>query len=513
MLQIKNLTISHKKDLRPLLEDFDLVLNPGDKAVLIGEEGNGKSTLLKWIYDPALIESYGEATGARIAPGERLAYLPQELPEALRGTSLAEYFSANPDYWSHSPRALAVLTAQMGLPEDFLFREQTLGSLSGGEKVKAQMLALLLTEPTLLLLDEPSNDLDLETLAWLEEFIRKSDKTVLFISHDESLIEAAATMVIHLEQLRKKSKLRYTVARIPYREYMARRESAFSQQAREAASQRREKKIRDEKFRRIHDSVEAAQANVSRQDPSTARLLKKKMHAVKSMERRFAREDEEMTEYPEQEEAIFFKFDESRSALPAGKIVLELDEKELRNPAGALLARNLHLFVRGPEKIGIVGKNGCGKSTLLKAIAGQLLKRTDLRAAYMPQNYADSLEESLTPLAYLCPGGDRAEITRIRSYLGAMRYRPEEMEHPMGALSGGQRAKLLLLKTSLSGAHVLLLDEPTRNFSPLSGPVIRRLLSDYPGAILSISHDRKYLKTVCTAVYELGPEGLHPVEL
>ncbi len=513
MLQIKNLTISHKKDLRLLLEDFNLVLNPGDKAVLIGEEGNGKSTLLKWIYDPALIESYGEAAGARIAPGERLAYLPQELPEALQGRTLAEYFGDNPDYWSHSPRELAALLAQLGLPEDFPFREQALGSLSGGEKVKAQMLALLLTEPTLLLLDEPSNDLDLDTLAWLEEFIRKSDKTVLFISHDESLIEAAATMVIHLEQLRKKSKLRYSVARIPYDEYMSRRESSFSQQAREAASQRREKRIRDEKFRRIHDSVEAAQENVSRQDPSTARLLKKKMHAVKSLERRFAREDEKMTDFPEQEEAIFFKFDEARSAMPAGKIVLDLDEKELRNPAGVLLARDLKLFVRGPEKIGIVGKNGCGKSTLLKEIAGRLLPREDIRAAYMPQNYEDSLEGDLTPLAFLCPGGDKEALTRIRSYLGALRYRPEEMEHPMGALSGGQRAKLLLLKMSLSGAHVLLLDEPTRNFSPLSGPVIRRLLSEYPGAIISISHDRKYLKTVCTAVYELGPEGLHPVAL
>ena len=126
----------------------------------------------------------------------------------------------------------------------------------------------------------------------------------------------------------------------------------------------------------------------------------------------------------------------------------------------------------------------------------------------MPQNYADSLDGSLPPLEFLCPLGDKAEQTRIRTYLGAMRYTTEEMEHPMEELSGGQRAKLLLLQSSLSGANVLILDEPTRNFSPLSGPVIRRLLSEYPGAVISVSHDRKFLGEVCTKVYELTAAGL-----
>ena len=508
MLQIRNLTISHKKDLHLLLEEFSLTLNPGDKAVLIGEEGNGKSTLLKWIYDPALIEDYTEAEGERICPGERLGYLPQEMPAAERLKTLAAYFAEAPDFWEHSPKDLQRFTRELGLPEDFPHSEQLLSTLSGGELIKAQLLRLLLADPTVLLLDEPSNDLDLETLEWLENFIRRTDKTVLFISHDETLIERTANVVIHLEQLRKKSRPRYTVARLPYREYVRQRESAFAQQAKEAQSERRDKKIRDEKFRRIHDSVEAAQANVSRQAPSAGRLLKKKMHTVKSLERRFAREDEDMTDFPEQEEAIFFKFDAARSAMPAGKTVLELELPELKNPEGRLLARNISLLVRGPERIGIVGKNGVGKSTLLKEIAARLLVRQDLNAAYMPQNYADSLDGSLPPLAFLCPLGDRAEQTRIRTYLGAMRYTTEEMEHPMAELSGGQRAKLLLLQSSLSGANVLILDEPTRNFSPLSGPVIRRLLSEYPGAVISVSHDRKFLTEVCTKVYELTEEGL-----
>ena len=508
MLQLRNVTISHKKDLHLLLEDFNLTLNPGDKAVLIGEEGNGKSTLLKWIYDPSLTEDYTEAEGERICPGERLGYLPQEMPAAGRQKTLAAYFEEAPDFWEHSPKERQRLTRELGLPEDFPQSAQLLSTLSGGELIKAQLLKLLLADPTVLLLDEPSNDLDLQTLEWLESFIRRTDKTVLFISHDEMLIERTANVVIHLEQLRKKSRPRYTVARLPYREYVRQRESAFAQQAKEAQSERRDKRIRDEKFRRIHDSVEAAQANVSRQAPSAGRLLKKKMHTVKSLERRFAREDEDMTDFPEQEEAIFFKFDTARSAMPAGKTVLELELPELKNPEGRLLARDVSLFVRGPERIGIVGKNGVGKSTLLKEIAARLLPRQDLSAAYMPQNYADSLDGSLPPLEFLCPLGDKAEQTRIRTYLGAMRYTTEEMEHPMEELSGGQRAKLLLLQSSLSGANVLILDEPTRNFSPLSGPVIRRLLSEYPGAVISVSHDRKFLGEVCTKVYELTAAGL-----
>ena len=138
----------------------------------------------------------------------------------------------------------------------------------------------------------------------------------------------------------------------------------------------------------------------------------------------------------------------------------------------------------------------------------ELLSRTDIRACYMPQNYEDLLELDRTPVEFLSVTGDKEETTRIRTYLGSMKYTVDEMNHPMSELSGGQKAKVLLLKMSLSGADVLILDEPTRNFSPLSGPVIRKILRQYQGAILSISHDRKYIEEVCTAVYELTPEGL-----
>lgn len=113
-----------------------------------------------------------------------------------------------------------------------------------------------------------------------------------------------------------------------------------------------------------------------------------------------------------------------------------------------------------------------------------------------------------TPADYLSVAGDREELTLIRTYLGSMKYTKEEMERPMSALSGGQKAKVFLLKLSMSGANVLLLDEPTRNFSPLSNPVIRQVLKDFRGAIISASHDRKYIEEVCDKVYWLDEEGL-----
>ena len=114
----------------------------------------------------------------------------------------------------------------------------------------------------------------------------------------------------------------------------------------------------------------------------------------------------------------------------------------------------------------------------------------------------------MTPTEYLSENGDREEQTWIRTCLGALKYTAEEMDHAISELSGGQKAKILLLKMSLSGADVLILDEPTRNFSPLSNPVIREILAEYQGAVISISHDRKYICEVCETVYQMSENGL-----
>lgn len=276
-----------------------------------------------------------------------------------------------------------------------------------------------------------------------------------------------------------------------------------------AENERREKKIRDEKYQRIYQSVEHAQGSISRQNPGKGRLLKKKMHAVKSMGRRFAREEERMTEMPEEETAIFFKLGNEESKIPMGKTVIEYTLDKLYTPdQERVLAENIRLQIRGSQKICIVGTNGAGKTTLLHKIAEDLLDRTDIHAEYMPQNYEELLDSSVTPIDFLDASGDKEIRTRIRTYLGALKYTADEMNHTTGQLSGGQKAKLFLLKMSLSGANVLILDEPTRNFSPLSGPVIRKMLKEFPGAIISISHDRKYIDEVCDKVYRLTEKGL-----
>ena len=510
MFQIRHLTVTHKKDLRTIVRDFSLVLNDGDRAVMIGEEGNGKSTVMKWIYDPELIADYAEYEGEKVMSGEKLSYLPQELPEDEKGKTVYEFFTDCPEFAEMSPKELSKTASDFRVEPEFFYRDQTMETLSGGERVKAQMMRILCEKPTILLLDEPSNDIDIETLEWMESFINGWPHAVLFISHDETLIERTANRVIHFEQLRRKTVCRHTVANVPYRQYVSERLNAFEKQEQVAQSERREKRIRDEKIRKMEQTVNAqlSNANFNFHD-SLGRLLKKKMKNVKALEHRFEREDENMTEFPEQEEAIYFRLGDKNSTVPSGKWVVQCELPELCTADGSrVLATQLELKVRGSEKIALIGHNGCGKTTLLSKLAEELLARKDIHAEYMPQNYEALLDMNVTPVDYLDTTGDKEERTRIRTYLGSLKYTFDEMDHPIRELSGGQKAKVLLLKLSMSGANVLLLDEPTRNFSPLSGPVIRRMLKEFPGAIISVSHDRKYLSEVCDRIIRLTPEGL-----
>ena len=509
MLQIKDLTITHRKDFRIILEKFNLTLNDKDKAVIIGEEGNGKSTLMKWIYDPSMAEEYTECEGELITSGEVLGYLPQDLPDADKDKTLYEYFSEANLFFDKDPKELAELAKEFRIPVDFFYSDQNMGSLSGGEKVKAQLLRILMDKPTVLLLDEPSNDIDISTLELLERIINGWEHIALFISHDETLIENTANVVIHIEQIMRKAKSRYTIVRDSYRNYIEKRAEDFQRQEQQALNDRKEKKRRDEKYARVYNSVEHALSNVSRQSPAEGKNLKDKMHTVKAMGKRFEKEDENMTKMPEQEEAIFFKLGSDDARMPAGKTVIEYSLDELRTPDDTkILAKDIFLRVRGPEKICIVGTNGVGKTTLLKKMVKELLARSDIKVQYMPQNYEELLDLDVTPVEFLDETGDKKVRTRIRTYLGSLKYTADEMDHPIRELSGGQKAKVLLLKMSLSDANVLILDEPTRNFSPLSGPVIRKMISLFPGAVISISHDRKYIDEVCTKVYTLTENGL-----
>lgn len=509
MVQISHLTLTHKKDLRTLVEDASFVLNEGDRVALVGEEGNGKSTLLQWLYHPNRIEEYCEWEG-HVSGLNNAGYLAQQLTAAEKNLSIYEFCCQSEGFLSLTYQEIGEIARQLSFPAEEYYSDRVVGTLSGGEQIKLQFSCLLFDRPDVLLLDEPSSDIDLKTLHWLENFIKNYQGILLYISHDETLMEHTATAILHIEHPNEKKPPRCQLFRMDYRTYVERRLSGIAAQERLARKEHEEYVEKMERYRRIQQSVEHAQNAVSRQDPSTGRLLKKKMHTVLSMGKRFEREAEGMTQRPEVEEAIFLRFS-PEIHLPSGKVVLDITLPML-TAGEKLLAREIRLRVMGGEKIGIIGDNGAGKTTLLKLLAQELLERRDLRAAYMPQDYADTLPPDSLPLDFLVSSGDRDAVTRAATFLGSIRFSRAEMFHPVRELSGGQKAKLFLTKMMLESAQVLILDEPTRNFSPLSAPQIRRVLSGYGGSIVSVSHDRKFLYEVCDKVFHLSRNGLVFVE-
>lgn len=510
MLQLNHITITHKKDNRVLLRDFSFTPRPGEKIALIGEEGNGKSTLLALIHDPALISPYADYTGTVTKSDTITGYLPQQLPPTYANMTFWEflYSDATDDVPIHLVNRLA---NEFDLPERVTEDEIPLGNLSGGEKIKVQLLRILTREPDVLLLDEPSNDLDIATLIWLEEFIRSTPKTVLYISHDEVLLENTAECIVHMEQIMRRTEPKATVSRTGYTDYIERRAGLIEKSEVIANKEKADFHKKMDRYRKIYDSVRVAQRDVSRQAPSTGRLLKKKMHAVLSMGKRFEKEKENLAKKIDTEEAIMIDFPETN--VPRGKVILDLDlpvlyagGNEDPAPDAQILAKDIRFTLYGGDKFVITGQNGCGKTTLLREIARRLNGRKDLRVTYMPQNYEDEMPPYLTPVEYLAVTGDRAEEVKNRTYLGSIKFTPAEMEHPLAELSGGQRAKLYFLKMILSGADTLLLDEPTRNLSPLSAPVIRRILREYGGTVIAVSHDRKFIEEIAEMEFAMVKE-------
>ncbi len=509
MLKVDHLTLTHRRDLTDLVRDLSFTLSPGEHMALIGEEGNGKSTLLRCIAGGAHIPGYIDMQGS-IRLSSPAGYLPQELPESDREKSAYAFFCDSPSFYDMEPRELAAQAAALGLSPDAVYSEQRMADFSGGERVKLMLLRTLTEHPGVLLLDEPSNDLDGETVRWLGDFLTACPLPVLFVSHDEALLSRAATSVLLLERLRRRQTPRAEVWHLPYDDFVQERESGFQKQEQIARKEREEADKRQARYEAIRRQVERDQAGVSRQCPGTGRLLKKKMHTVLAMGRRFEREAETMTAMPEREEAIFARL--GCDPLPPGKTVLSLQLPELRAPDGRLLARDVALTLRGQEKALLCGKNGAGKSTLLRAVRDALAEREDLRVFYMPQDPGELLRGDSTPLELLSRTGDKEERDRNAVALGSMKFTAEEMQHPCRGLSGGQKAKLMFLMMAASRANVLLLDEPTRNLSPLSGPVVRALFDAYPGCVLAVSHDARFARAVFSRALRLTPRGLEETE-
>ena len=496
MLEIKDLNISIEN--RYLIKNFSLNLNKGDKLAIIGEEGNGKSTVLKAILG---ICQYANISGVINLKGSKIGYLEQSMNEENLNKKVYDFLFKDDCEYYDKIKSLYKYLDLLYLHDQLL--EQWIGSLSGGEKVKVGILKLLLDENDILFLDEPTNDLDIETLEWLETFIKSFDMAIIYVSHDEALLSKSANMILHLEQIKNKTDCRHTLMKIDYDTYVNQRIDAINKQVQVAKAEKRDFNKRESKLKQVMQKVEHQQNTITRADPHGARLLKKKIHALKTQERKL--NNLEVTVPKDVEERINFFFENVE--IPKFKKIISLDIPELKI-GKKVLSRNIKLDVIGNVHLCIVGRNGVGKSTLIKIIYEELNIRDDIVVGYMPQDYDDILNGYDNVLDFVVPSKDKEEITKARMYLGNMNFTRKEMTEKIKDLSNGTKAKLFLMKLVIDKCNVLILDEPTRNVSPLSNPVIRQVLKDFNGTIISVSHDRRYIDEVIDTLYVLTSDGL-----
>lgn len=523
MLIISNLSLILKKDLRVLIKDFSLAVNKKDKIGIIGEEGNGKSSLLKAIYNQEEASKYLEIKGTINIKNEKIGYLPQMVEKELLEKSVNELLNEKIDYSLLDYKKYYFYIDKFNLDEEKLLSSSLLvGNLSGGERIKLFLLIELMKEPTVLLLDEPSNDLDLLSLNILEELIINLDIPVIFISHDEHFLSRCANRIVHIESLKSKSEARVSVKNLSYDDYYQTREDFLDKNIREFNKDKEnfEKKI--EKYNRVYQSVNYALNTVSRQAPSVAKNLKDKMHSIKSMEKRYIKEKENLTQKYEVEDAINLKFDnldEGRSGssnskinylVDANKEVLDLNIGSLKVNSGiTLIDKQISLYIKGAKKVALIGENGVGKTTLLRLIYHELKKNTSFKVGYMSQNYEDELLNYLSPLDYLSKTlnvSNKEDLTKIQTYLGSLKLTYEEMNRSISSLSGGEKAKIFFAKLILEKDNVMLLDEPTRNISPLSNKAFINSIKEYNGVLIAVSHDRNFVYQVFDDIYELDKE-------
>lgn len=505
-MKIDNLSIVMHNGRR-LISRLSFSLNPGDKLAVIGEEGNGKSSLLWALARPEQL-NFAKVDGTVYLDRQTLGLMEQQLQPGWHNQTPADYLLKQaPDevlgYEKYNQlAAIGDILAEVGLAPEVIAADRPLASLSGGEKVKLRLVKLLMAKPDILLLDEPTNDLDLESLVWLEDFIIRQSRPVMYISHDIVFLERTANRILHLENVRGKQSERYSLFHGGYADYVAQRADRVAKQTQVAGWQQRRRREQLIELNDQKNKVRAAQIRIK--DSSARRVLNKKMANILAIKQRF--DDTERLERPVLEEAIHFVVPEIE--LPRGKRVLDFKLDKLMI-GQRILSGPIELSVMGGEKVCLVGPNGVGKTTLLKRIEEQLRQDDSLTVATFSQTYREEFMAGETAMQYLAR--HVSDLKQARLQLGSIRLTYEEMERPVLSLSSGQQAKVILAKLVLLGADVILADEPTRNVSPLSAPVIHELFAGYGGSLIMVSHDRRFIERVADRVYQLSPQGLSPI--
>jgi ATP-binding cassette subfamily F protein uup len=462
----------------PLFRHVDIGVLPGDRICLVGRNGGGKSTLLK--VAAGFIEP--DAGERFIQPGIRVSYLPQEA-EFARGTTVAEVVRGGlgVDQRGEEHRVASYLAA-LGLDG-----AADAGLLSGGEARRAAIARTLVSEPDILLLDEPTNHLDLATIQWLEEWLQGQTFAFVLISHDRAFLNRLTRTICWLD--------RGIVRRLDkgFAAFETWSEEVFERE--------------DEEKRKL-DKVIAQETDWSHKG-ITARRRRNEGRLRRLKELRALR-----AKMIDRTGSVRLEAD---SGDMSGKLVVEARAIAKSFDSRTIIGGFSTRILRG-DRVGIIGPSGAGKTTLLRLLIGDLVPDegtmrlgVNLRIAHLDQRRA-ALDPSRTLWDTLCDmGGDQVLVQgRPRHVVGYLRdflFSPNQARTPVGALSGGERNRLLLAKTLATPSNFLVLDEPTNDLDMDTLDLLQEMLADYEGTLLLVSHDRDFLDRVATSTIAMEGDG------
>jgi ATP-binding cassette subfamily F protein uup len=469
LLTLKNCSHAYGGPL--LFDQINLQIEEGDRICLLGRNGAGKSTLMHLLNGDMPPDS-GEVIRRQ---GIMTAYVPQEFPSEWRG-NIHQYLSAQLEQLNLEKHLVEVKIEQ-SLSQLELTGSDQVDSLSGGQKRRVLLAAALVQEPDLILLDEPTNHLDIEAILWLENFLLRLRKTLMFISHDRAFAKTLATRIIELDRGKVHD------YRCNFNTYLERRQDVLNAEEKEWA--RFDQKLAEEEIW-IRKGIKARRTrNMGR----VRDLLKMR---------------DERRQRRERTGNVKLQIDE---APRSGQLVLEAENICFAYDSKVIID-NLNLRVMRNDRIGLIGPNGSGKSTLLKLLTGELKptsgklhEGTNLQIAYFDQ-MRDQLDEERTVKQNIADDHDQVIIgdqpRHIYGYLQDFLFSPERARTPVKVLSGGEKNRLLLAKLFTRPANLLILDEPTNDLDMETLDLLEELLLDYKGTVLLVSHDRSFLNNVVT---------------
>ncbi|MED3662570.1 ABC-F family ATP-binding cassette domain-containing protein [Ureibacillus terrenus] len=520
ILQVNQVSKSYLAD--EILSDVKLEIQHRDRVALVGRNGAGKTTLLKIIagqipYDSGEIiipkditigyleqhtgldsqRTIWEEMMTVFEPLKKLEKRLRELEQQMADPSVYEnpenYDRIMKEYdqlqhtfkeaggYQYEADIRSVLHGMKFYPDMY---GQTVSSLSGGQRTRLALAKLLLSKPDLLILDEPTNHLDIETLSWLENYLKSYDGAILMVSHDRYFLDQIVHIVYEV------SRGRVTRYIGNYSDYLEQKAKQYERDLK-MYEQQQDEKARLEAF---------IQKNIAR--ASTARLAKSRRKMLERIQ---------WMEAPDgDEKSAKFGFEIERQS---GNDVLSIDNLSIGYDHEHIISRNINLRIFRQDRVAIVGPNGIGKSTLLKTIvkdlpvlSGSIRYGTNVKIGYYDQDQT-KLHSNKTVLNELWDEWPLMNEKDIRSILGQFLFSGDDVLKPVHSLSGGEKARLALAKLMLEKANFLVLDEPTNHLDLDSKEVLENALMDYPGTILFVSHDRYFINKIATKVIELSPTG------